>query len=172
MAVRKSAQVETRLLAEYLAQAYPQYPVIMHQPIGKVDEQLQRELGVAKANGLTRPTRYEVDAVAILPGALILIEAKVWHLLDGLAKLPLYASLVPYTPELQAYQHLPLVMELVLPWQNPNLEIMARAYNVRLVLYKPPWIEEVATRVQEYSTYAYRQAREEKLRMRTLLGVD
>ena len=172
MSVRKTQQVETRLLAEYLSVTYPQYPVRMMQPLGRVDEQLQREVGVAKAAGLSRPVRYEVDAVVVMPGALVLVEAKVWHLLDGLAKLPLYASLVPYTPELKDYQHLPLVLELVLPWSNPNLLIMARAYNVRVVEYRPPWISEVVNKIQDYSTYAYRQAREEKMRLRTLLGVE
>ena len=89
-----------------------------------------------------------------------------------MAKLPFYAALIPATPELRDYIRLPVLMELVVPWTNANLEIMCRAHSIRLRVYNPEWINDVVARVNLYSTQAYRQQREETLRNRTLLGLE
>jgi len=169
---QKSRQVEVRMVAEYLKETYPQYPFINKQPLGKVPEELMTALGYKRAVGMTRPFRPEVDAVVIMPGALILVEAKVWNIVNGLAKLPLYKSLVPFTPELKEYQKLPIVMELVVGWTNPNLEIMARDAGVTVRVFCPSWLGEVVESQHRYWTREYRVEREEKLRMRELFGVE
>lgn len=169
---RKTQRVETRLVAEYLKATYPQFPHISGVPLGKVSEKLMAEEGYEKAIRMSRPTRPEVDAVVILPRFLILIEAKVWHIIDGMAKLPLYKSLVPFTPELKEYQNNEVIMELVTPWTNPNLEIMCRDAGIYLHVFKPDWINETVARVQLYHTQEYRAERERKLRDRELLGLE
>lgn len=169
---RKTQQVETRLVAEYLLATYPQFPHIAGVPLGRVSEQLMAEVGYEKAIRMSRPIRPEVDAVVILPRFLVLIEAKVWHIIDGMAKLPLYRSLIPFTPELREYRNSEVIMELVTPWTNPNLEIMCRDASIHLHVFKPAWIAEVVARVQGYSTQEYRAAREKKLRNRELLGLE
>jgi len=170
--VRKSQQVETRLVAEYLKEQYGNFPFITKQPLGLVSEQLLKEEGFAKGLRMQRPTRPEIDAVVLHPRWLILIEAKVWHIIDGMAKLPFYKSLVPFTPELKEHLSKDIIMELVVPWTNPNLEIMCRDHDIRLHVYCPEWVREVVNRVTEYSTPQYRLRREEKLRNRELLGLE
>jgi len=172
MASRKSRQVEVRLLSEYLKETYPQYPFINKQPLGKVPAELLTEVGYKRAVGMSRPFRPEVDAVVILPGALVLIEAKVWSVVDGCAKLPLYKSLVPFTPELKQYSHLPIIMELVVAKTNDNLEIMARDMGVRVRLFAPEWVLKVIKDMELYWTKEYREERERKLEQRRILGVD
>jgi len=169
---RKTQQVETRLVAEYLKEKYPQYSFITKQPLGIVSEELLKTEGYVKGLRMQNPSRPEVDAIVLLPRYFVLIEAKVWHIVDGMAKLPLYASLIPFTPELKQYQPREVIMELVVPWANPNLEIMCRDHNIRLVVYCPDWISEVVARVQQYGTREYRLAREQKLRDRQLLGLE
>src|SRR3990167_3798782 len=169
--VRKTQQVETRLIAEYVKEVYAAFPVTLGQPLGVVSEELMAQEGYAKAIRMSRPNRPEVDALVLLPRYLLLIEAKVWHIVDGMAKLPLYKSLIPFTPELKQYRDLPVVMELVVPWTNPNLETMCAASGIQLAIYKPAWINEVVQRVQNYGTREYRLAREEKLKNRELLGL-
>jgi hypothetical protein len=172
MASRKSRQVEVRMVAEYLKENYSEYTFITKQPLGKVSGDLMAEVGYKRAIGLTRPFRPEVDAVVILPGALVLLEAKVWNVINGLAKLPMYRSLVPFTPELKQYWKLPIVMELVVGWTNPNLEIMARDANVRLRVYCPEWINEVVEGMHHYWTPEYRAERQKKIAMREYYGVE
>lgn len=168
----KNQQVETRLIAEYCKDRYSAFPFTLKQPLGTVGEDLARQLGYQKALALARPSRPEADAVVRHSMGLILIEAKVWHIIDGLAKLPLYKALVPVTPELADYRDREVLMEIVVPWTNPNLETMAASVGAHVVLYKPIWIEEVVERVQQYTTREYREARENKNRMRELLGLD
>ena len=169
---RKTRQVEARLVAEYLKETYSQYTFITKQPLGKIPEELLKKEGYRRAIGMTRPFRPEIDAVVILPGALVLVEAKVWAVINGMAKLPMYKSLVPFTPELQQYQKLPIVMELVVAKTNTNLEIMCRAAGIRLVLYAPDWVLKVIKEIELYWTSDYRRAREEKLKLREFYGIE
>jgi hypothetical protein len=169
---RQNAQVETRMVAEYLVQTYPKYVTLRAVPLGKVDEKLQATVGYSKALGMSRPYRPEVDAIAILPGALVLIEAKVWNVVNGLAKLPLYKSLIPVTPELVQYKSLPVVMELVVGWTNDNLEIMARDQDIRVRVFSPPWLQDVVDKLHNYWTAEYQAQRQAKLDMRKTLGLE
>lgn len=169
---RKSRQVEVRMISEYLLASYANFPTIKDVPLGKVDESLMAEQGYQRALGITRPYRPAVDAVVILPHYLVLVEAKVWNIINGLAKLPLYKSLVPFTPELKQYMPRELLMEIVVGWTNTNLEIMARDIGVAIKVYSPPWLKEVVDGMQNYWTREYRIERESKLRMRELLGLE
>lgn len=172
MAGRKSRQVEVRMVAEYLKLTYPDYSFITKLPLGKISEQLQAEVGFKRAAGLTRPFRPEIDAVVIMPGALVLVEAKVWNIVTGLAKLPIYNSLVPFTPELKQYWKLPVIMELVVGWTNPNLEIMAQAMGVRVRVYCPGWLGSVVEDMHKYWTREYQDERQRKLEARERLGLE
>ena len=169
---RKTAQVETRLLSEYLLATYSKYSYIISVPLGKLDETLLKTLGYKQAMGLSRPYRPSVDAVVILPNYLIIIEAKVWNILNGLGKLPMYKSLVPFTPELQQYMPREVIMELVVAWTNANLEIMAREAGVTVRVFCPDWMQEVVNKMHNYWTKEYRESRERKLEARRLLGVE
>jgi len=170
--VRKNQSVEVRMVAEYLMQRYAAFPRMTAVPLGAIPDKLAIENGMAKAIALSRPFRPECDAVVVLPNYLLLVEAKVWNVVNGLAKLPLYKSLVPVTPELKEYQPREVLMELVVGWTNPNLERMASDAGVKVVLYNPPWLADVVNGMHKYWTPEYRQLREEKLRLRTLLGIE
>ncbi len=169
---RKSRQVETRLIAEYLKERYPEFTFIMQQPLGVVSEELMKKEGYRKALGVMRPFRPEVDAVVILPRYFLIIEAKVWSIVDGLAKLPLYKSLIPVTPELKQYMPREVIMQLVVGWTNPNLEIMARSLDVEVKLYCPDWLKQVVEDMHHYWTREYQDARQKKIRMREYFGVE
>jgi len=169
---RKSRQVETRMISEYLKEHYSEFSFILNIPLGAVSEQLMKEEGYKRALGLSRPFRPMADAVVILPNYLLLVEAKVWNVVNGLAKLPLYRSLVSITPELKEYMPRGVIMQLVVGWTNPNLALMARAADVELKVYRPLWLEEVVESMHRYWTREYRDTREKKLAMREFFGVD
>jgi len=169
---RKRRQVETRLIAEYLKERYPEFSFIMKQPLGVVSEELMAAEGYQKAIRVMRPFRPEVDAVVILPHYLLIIEAKVWKIIDGLAKLPLYKSLVPVTPELKQYMPREVIMQLVVGWTNTNLQIMARSMGVEIAVFRPDWVVEVVEGMQKYWTREYQVAREDTLKMRKYFGVE
>ncbi len=169
---RKTHQVETRLLTEYLLKYYSAFPYIIGQPLGQVPPGLMENVGYKRALGIMRPFRPEADAVVILPRYLLLIEAKVWNVINGLAKLPLYKSLVPFTPELKEHVGKEVIMELVVAWTNPNLEIMAKSSDVAIKVFNPEWINEVVQRMQNYWTKEYREERAKKIEMQEYYGID
>lgn len=170
--VRKSQQVEVRLLSEYLVQEYSKFPTITNQPLGIVSAALMADQGYEKAIGMMRPLRPKIDAIVILPRYLLLIEAKVWSVVNGLAKLPLYKALVPVTPELKQYMPREVIMQLVVAWSSPNLEVMASAMDVDVKVFSPDWIQEVVNRMHLYWTAEYQANRQQKLQMREYFGVD
>ncbi len=169
---RKSQQVETRMIAEYLAAEYSKFSFITSVPLGRVSEELMATEGYQRAIGLSRPYRPEVDAVVILPRYLVLVEAKVWNIVNGLAKLPMYKSLVPFTPELKQYLPREIILELVVGWSNPNLEIMARDAGITVKVYSPPWLNQVVQDMHKYWTKEYRDARDQKLKLREFYGIE
>lgn len=169
---RKTRQVETRLIAEYLENRYHEFPVITNIPLGRVDPGLMRDVGYKKALGISRPYRPIADALVILPRHLLLIEAKVWNVVNGLAKLPLYKALIPVTPELKDYANREVIMRLVAGWTNPNLETMARSIDVEVEVFCPVWLSEIVAGMHNYWTKEYREEREKKLKMREFLNLQ
>lgn len=169
---RKTRQIETRALSEYLLKNYSNFPTISKQPLGQLPHHLVESEGIKRAMGLMRPFRPEVDGLVILPRYIILIEFKVKAVIDGLAKLPMYKSLVQFTPELQEFFPREIIMQLVVGWTNPNLEIMARSAGVTVKVFCPPWLSEYVEEFHKYWTAEYRQKREEKLKLRELMGLE
>jgi hypothetical protein len=169
---RKSQQVESRMISEYMFEHYASFTYTLAVPLGSLPSSLLETQGLAKTIGIMRPYRPEVDAAVVLPRHLIIIEAKVWNLINGLSKLPLYKSLVPTTPELQQYMPREVLMQLVVGWTNPNLDRMARDAGVDIIVFCPPWLKEVVDKMHNYWTSDYRAEREQKLQMREYFGVE
>lgn len=172
MAVRKTERVETRMISEYVVQTYGKYPHMFGVPLGRVSEELMKTAGYQAAIKMSRPYRPEADAIVVLPGALLIIEAKVWNIINGLAKLPLYKSLVPFTPELAQYKTLGVTMELVVGWSNANVDIQARDMNVKVSIFCPDWLQAKVDSMHNYWTAEYRQQRDQKLKLREFYGID
>ncbi len=160
------------MVAEYLLANYSKFPHLQAVPLGAVDANLMVSQGYQKAIRMSRPYRPEVDAVVILPRYLLLIEAKVWNIVDGLAKLPMYQSLVPKTPELQQYMPREILLQLVCGWTNGNLETMARAAGAQVVVYAPEWLQQIVQGMHKYWTPEYQAARSAKLAAREYFGVE
>jgi hypothetical protein len=170
--VRKNRQTETRMVSEYVAKEYKDFTYMLAVPLGRIPDNVIKDVGYTQAIAFMRPYRLEVDAIVVLPRYLVLIEAKVFKTIDGLAKLPLYKSLVPFTPELAKYAGYEVIMELVVGWTNPNLEIMCRDAGVRLKVYSPDWLAAVVQEYHKYWTKEYRDTRNQKLELRTYYGIE
>lgn len=159
------------MVSEYLLKNYSKFPYIMKVPLGAIPEDLARREGTKQAARIIRPFRPEVDAVVVLPRYLLLVEAKVWNIISGLSKLPMYKSLVPLTPELKQYMPREVIMQIVVGWTNTNLEVMARDAGVTVQVFCPDWLKEVVEGMHEYWTREYRDEREKKLKMQDYFGV-
>jgi len=165
-------QRERRLIAEYIAAKFPKDRVIFGCRLGPVPEKLVATLGPRKALRMARGMRPEVDALVIRDRRLILVEAKIIRWIDGIAKLPLYKSLVATTPELEAYQDHDIEMRLCFPWSSETIEAAANSLGVVLDIYHQPWIDEYLTELGKYWSGEYITARAEKKRMRELFNLE
>lgn len=163
---------ETRLVAEYLAEKVYPLPYKQHVPLGPPIPGLVEEVGEEMAIRMSRPFRLEVDAAYWTNTRLVIVEAKIFRLLDGLAKLPIYKGEVPLSPDLREHRGKTVEMELVAPWSSEDTERRAAALGIRVVVFAPEWVSQVVTDYHLYWTPEYRQAREEKLRLRQILGVE
>jgi hypothetical protein len=169
---RKSRQVETRMVSEYLLLQYSKFPSRTGVPLGKIDDKLMADHGYQKAIDMSRPYRPEADAIVFLPNYLLLIEAKVWNVVGGLSKLPMYRDLVPFTPELAQYKGREILMELVVGWTNDNLEIMAQGRGVAVKVYSPAWLQDVVQGMHKYWTKDYQAERQRIMETRQNLGLE
>jgi len=160
-------EIEPRWVAEYCSKFYPGLVVKYRVPLGPVPEELVKQVGLEKALRQYRPWRPEADALVFTPEKLVLIEGKVFRIMDGLAKLPMYKLLIPATPELQQFTHLPIHMQLLVvkavePWIT-----LAKSTGVELVEWAPTWVQQVFLQRDRYWTreaVALRERRKEVLR--------
>jgi len=145
---RLNRSLEPRLVAEWVVQTFPHGTPMYRVPLGPPPDQLRQEIGLDAALQKWRPWRPEVDAVVIEKDRLTLVEGKIFKVLDGIAKLIVYRALVPYTPELQPYANLPLRSVMVTPKPPYYEKIIADAFGMEVVIYRPEWVLQT---VEEYN---------------------
>jgi len=127
-------------VSEYVSAHYPQLEYRPRCPLGPYLEGVAEQMGADKARRVSRPWRPEADAVLISPNRLILIEGKIFKAMDGLAKLPVYKSLIPDTPELSEHKNKPIDMQLLVVRPLGWVVTAAKKAGVLVVEWAPPWI--------------------------------
>lgn len=157
-------ELEPRWVSDYVAKFYPKAEVRMRVPLGPIPKETQKDYGLMKGLRVYRPWRPEVDAAVILPGALKLIEAKIFKYMDGLSKLPVYASLVESTPELQHVRDRPVQMTLLIPAEITWVKQAAAGLKVDVVVWAPEYIKQAWDERDKYWTKEAIQLREERKR--------
>ena len=164
---KRRREIEPRWVSEYVAEHYGQFPVKLRCPLGPIPEEMKKLYGAVKARRMYRPSRPEVDALVIMPGALLLIEAKIFKYMDGLSKLPIYKSLVPVTPELKQHRDIEVIMRLLIPHRIPWVETAGKRNDVEVVVWAPDWLHEIWEERDKYWTAPKvfeREKRKETLR--------
>ena len=160
-------ELEPRWVVDCVENFYPSYISKFRVPLGPIPENLIAEYGEAKAINVYRPSRPEADAMVIFPSTLMLLEAKVVRYMDGLAKLPVYKSLIPTTPELREYKDWPVVMRLLIPVPIPWVEIACANIGVEYHAWAPDYIKQAWDEKDKYWTKEKmfaRELRKKKLR--------
>lgn len=163
---------ERRYIAEYMATYFPAGGYSLNVPLGPIPEDIVARYGVTAGAALWRPARLRVDAVAWQPNVYWLIEAKVRAPRDAIGSLSVYLDLAPRTPDLPNYEGQEIRGRLVVPWALDWIRDLARERGLDLVEFLPAWVEAYVRSIQDYFTRDARIAREEKLRLRQLYGLD
>jgi len=161
---------EARYVSEYVLLKFPDDIVQFRCPLGRVPESMIKELGLAKAVGAYRPYRPEVDALVITDTHVVLVEGKIFKVMDGLSKLPIYRSLVKETPELDLYKNFPTRAILVTPKRPTVYGGVAREQSIEIDLFMPDWLEEYYQQQERYWTAEARLKRLERKEVLKGLG--
>lgn len=170
MAVKLRREVEPRWVSEYVTAHYSNFEVRPRCPLGPYVPGLAEQMGTDKARRVSRPWRPEVDTIVVQPTKLILIEGKIFRTMDGLAKLPVYKSLVPDTPELQTYKTLPIEMQLLVVRPLDWVRSAAEKTGIQVVEWAPPWIVQIWEERDKYWAPDAVKTREERKEVLKKLG--
>ncbi len=163
-------EIEPRWVSHYIKENYPDAEVRLRCPLGPIPDALKELYGPAKAARVYRPSRPEVDAVVILEDQLILVEAKIFKYMDGLAKLPVYASLMKKTPEFSIFMNRRIVMHLLLPTAIPWVVAAAPDLGVEVKTSAPDWVVQIWEERDSYWTPSSKMRRMERKALLEKLG--
>jgi len=137
---KRRRQTEALLCSQYVAENYPHARVLIQQYVGPIRTSEDEEL-LTQGEKLALGTgRRRADAVLILPDKIIVLECYVHVQLGKLSQLMTYLQLLPLTPELKDFVHLPVVGRLVGAQRDPILDQVAAQQNIEVVIFQPAWI--------------------------------
>lgn len=142
MTRRKSEPREMRLIAEWVGNQFPRDKFILNVRLGQLHPDLHPELLTEEERRLVGVWRRMADAVVIKPDKMLLIEAAIRPQPGDISVLMLYKELLPQTPELSEYSHLPVEMILLAVIEDPVIAKIARQQGIKFMTYRPEWIDE------------------------------
>lgn len=163
---------EEKYVTDFVLAKYPDDEAKFRVPLGTAPEMFIREMGLTKALKTYRPYRPECDAAVITADRIVLIEGKIMKVMDGLAKLPIYRSLVRYTPELDVFKNLPVEAMLVTPKEPGWTREIADEYDIRIEIFVPEWIEDYYEHQERYWTAEERFKRLQRRDTLTRMGYE
>jgi len=132
---------------DYLQATYPGRFWSTNIRVGPIDPHVPRDgLSDAQIRIMGCYRRY-ADAVVPLPSELVVVETTMFKAVQKIGPLLEYVDLVPQTPELARFVHLPVRGELVSPIPDPRAQRLCERMGVRFVLFPVPWLEQF---VQQY----------------------
>jgi len=128
------------MLMEYLALAYPGLPWHTNIRVGPIEPHVPREGLSDAARKLMGSWRRYADAVVVAPHQLVVVEATIIKAVQKVGQLMEYVRLVPVTPELAAFSHLPLVGLLVSAIPDPRAQALCAEVGLHFAVYEPAWL--------------------------------
>lgn len=142
MAPRTYTQWEMRMIGEWVAQTFPDARWQTNVRLGKSQPRLPDGTYDREELVLLGCWRRRVDAIVYLRDRLLLVEAILRADPGKISILKLYERLVPQTPELAEFSHLPIQKVLLYCIEDPVLNVLAREEGVLPIQYVPSFFNE------------------------------
>lgn len=149
-------QTEALLCSQYVAENYPTARTYIQQYLGPWNHGPNGEVLTEAEQRSIGTGRRRADAVLVLPDKIVLLECYIHVQLGKLSQLMTYMQLLPLTPELKEFAHLPVEGKLVGAQRDPVLDQMAAKFGVEVIIFQPKWAKEYL------ATVAARHSRERK----------
>ena len=138
---RKYRVVHEQYLMEWLMKTYPPGTWQTNVRLGAPSEELLSRIRTPEEARALKPWMAQADAVVILSDKVVIVEALVRPEWWKIFQLHQYAKLFKHTPEFAEHWHKPLELVLLTTQDSPFHLKMAAEYGVRVVIYRPPWLE-------------------------------
>jgi hypothetical protein len=139
-ATKRRRQTEALLCSQFVAENYPSGRIFIQQYLGPFSSAEDHALLSNSERRAMGTGRRRADAVIVLPDKIVVIESYVHVQLGKLSQLMTYLQLVPSTPELADFMHLPIEGILVGAQRDPILDQMAARFNIAVVIFRPSWV--------------------------------
>lgn len=133
---------EQRLVSEFVIEFYPEYESRTHVHLGGTPPRFKGKFTRPETGRLLGVFRRWADALVFMPDRLVLIEGKILPQPGVLSQLKLYEALIPNTPELEEHRSKPVEKVLVCAIEDPLITQLARTEGIRVVVFRPDWIED------------------------------
>lgn len=143
--VKQRQQRETRLVADFVAEFYPNGRAIFNLRVGGINPVITDQDLTEGELALIGAHRRYADAVIIQERELILIEGYILPTLGKVSQILGYRALLPFTPELDSFASLPITAIIVGPIEDQFMARLAREQGILVRVYRPPWVEEFLT---------------------------
>ena len=131
---RKYERREFRLLMEWVKKNYPDKPQWFRVRLGPAVFQGEEKL--------YQMLRRWADAVVFTGEKILIIEAKMRPMPEGIAELELYRDLFPQTPEFKMFWKYPVELIYLTTWLDKAIKELCDKKKIKYVVFRPPWAEE------------------------------
>jgi len=131
---------EMQMLAEWLTKTQPGKRVLTRVRLGSPRPEVPRPEMSPEERAMIGAWRRWADAVILDREGATIVEAAIRPDPGKISQLQLYAKLLPQTPELEPWAHLPIKMILLYAIEDAATVLLAREQGILCVEYKPPWL--------------------------------
>ena len=139
---QKRTPWEIMMIGEWVATTFPDVAWQTNVRLGSHTPRNARGQFTVEELRLLGVWRRRVDAIVYLPDRLLLVEAVLRSHPGKISTLNLYEMLVPQTPELTQYKHLPIQKTLLYVIEDPVLNILAKKDDILPIQFVPSFFDE------------------------------
>ena len=138
---KKREEWELLMIGEWLSKTFPDARYQTRVRLGQTEPRLPDGRYTPEEVKYLGVWRRYVDAIVFLSDRLLLIEAVLRAHPGKLSILKLYERLIPHTPELAEWSHLPIQKVLLYAIEDPVLTMMAKEEGTLAVQFVPSFFD-------------------------------
>jgi len=129
-------------MQEYIIDHLKPLQVFFRMRLGGVSESERSSLPAGVSERIFTVTQRYADAICIFEDHIEIWEAKLIRPLAAITQLQLYERLFRRTPEFARYTDAEILLSILTPIRDPDLEDIASDAGIEIVYWEPEWVSE------------------------------
>lgn len=139
---KKRREWELEMVGEWVSRTFPYARWQTNVRLGRIQPRNADGQFTSEEKRMLGLWRRRIDCLVFLDDRLLLVEAILRADLGKVSVLKAYRKLIPQTPELAEYHHLPVQMVLLYAIEDPVLNVLAREEGILPIRFIPPGYDE------------------------------